>query len=126
MIDILAAIGIICVGHLLISTIRNGRKKPKQTCFIYCPRCRNELISSDSFVEDRDGFIKYKCTKCGNISFWDFIHYPAPFLKTCAEDCKHGYLDELGCLRCDYLGDCECDPDTMVKFEQKWKGSVYD
>lgn len=119
MIDILAAIGLICVANLIISTIRNGRRKPKQTCFVYCPMCQNELVSSDSFVEDKDGIIKYKCDNCGNVSFWDFAHYPVPYLRTCAMDCKHSYIDKFGCCHCNYEDEKECDPDTMVKFEQR-------
>lgn len=117
-------IGILLVIFIIqtVSVYIEARRPPKQTCFVYCPRCHNELVSSESFVEDRDGFIKYKCTKCGNISFWDFIHYPAPFLKTCAEDCKHSYIDKFGYCQCEYEDKKECDPDTMVKFEQKWLG----
>ena len=101
---IYSAVLIIAISYVAnyIKYTFNKFRKPKQTCFIRCPKCRNELISSDSFVEDRDGFIKYKCTKCGNISFWDFIHYPAPFLKTCAEDCKHSYIDKFGYCQCEY------------------------
>lgn len=124
-IDILACIGIICLGYLFY-TIMIGifdlvdgtvRKKPKQTCFVYCPRCRNELVSSNSFVEDKDGIVKYKCDKCGNISFFDFIHYPVPYLRTCAGDCRYFWEDKFGRPNCDY--EKECNPDTMSKFEPR-------
>lgn len=54
------------------------RKKEKQTTFCYCKNCKNELISSDSFVSDED-VVTYKCVKCGMISEWDF-DAPAPIL----------------------------------------------
>jgi hypothetical protein len=121
MIDILAAIGVICVANLIISTIRNGRrKKPKQTCFVYCPRCHNELVSSNSFVEDKDGIVKYECDKCGKISFWDFIHYPVPYLRTCEADCKYGYEDEYGYSHCKSDND-DCFPHNMIGFEPRIK-----
>lgn len=113
--EILIGIGIIVV----IQTIKKlfGKfKKRKQTCFVYCPKCRNELVSSNSFVEDKDGIVKYKCDKCGNISFWDFVHYPVPYLRTCAYDCKHFYTDKTGHdCGCDY--ESFCSPDTMTMFE---------
>lgn len=59
------------------------KKKSKQKCWmIYCHKCNKELISSDSWVEDNDGIVKYKCVKCGNVSFWDFVHFPVPWLRT--------------------------------------------
>ena len=93
-------------------------KKPKQTCFVYCPKCKNELISSGSFVEDNDGIVKYKCSGCGNGSFFVFIHYPVPYLRTCASDCKHFYIDETGHDR-GCLLKSSCSPDTMVEFEPR-------
>ena len=86
----------------------------KQGCVIYCPKCRNELISSNSWIEDNNGIVKYKCTKCGTISFWDFIHFPVPYLRTCYE-CVHIADNSDGSCEC-----CipkQCNPDTMVKYE---------
>ena len=93
------------------------KSKPKQTCFVYCPKCQNELVSSNSFVEDKDGIVKYKCDKCGNVSFWDFTHFPVPYLRTCASDCEHFAIEDTyyGCTR-----KGTCDPDTMVEFKQRW------
>lgn len=119
--DIAISAVILCVFTYLVAIIQDWRirhRKPKQTCFVYCPMCRNELVSSDSFVEDKDGIVKYKCDKCGNISFWDFIHYPVPYLRTCARDCKHFYMDHTGQDYGCWLKR-ECDPDTMVKFEPR-------
>lgn len=55
------------------------RKKEKQTTFCYCPNCKNELISSDSFISDED-VVTYKCVKCGIVSEWNFDAAPAPIL----------------------------------------------
>ena len=46
-------------------------KKTGQSTFIYCPKCNNELISSNSFVKDTD-YVYYKCSNCGYESKWDF------------------------------------------------------
>ena len=97
------------------------KKRSKQTCFVYCPGCHKDLVSSDSFVEDKDGIVKYKCDKCGNISFWDFIHYPIPYLRTCADNCKHFYMDKTGHDYGCFL-EKECNPDIMVKFEPRMHG----
>lgn len=58
----------------VIKRMINKFKTRKQTTFCYCPKCRNELTSSDSFVYEIDGIVKYRCDKCRNVSFWDFIH----------------------------------------------------
>lgn len=54
------------------------KKRKKQRTFVYCPHCNNELISSNSFVEDTD-FVYFKCKKCGTESKWDF-DTPVPLL----------------------------------------------
>lgn len=56
------------------------KKKKRQTTFIYCMKCNNELVSSDSFVKDENGIVTYKCDRCGNVAQYDFIHYPVPLL----------------------------------------------
>lgn len=38
------------------------KSEPHTRC--YCPKCRNELVSSNSFVEDVDGIVKYRCDYC--------------------------------------------------------------
>ena len=75
-IGILLAIFIIQTVYVYIK----ARRPPKQTCFVYCPNCHNELVSSNSFVEDHDGIVEYKRDMCGWVSFWDFAHYPVPYL----------------------------------------------
>ncbi len=54
------------------------KRKEKQTTWCYCPKCNNELCSSNSFVKDTD-FVYYKCSQCGHDSKWDF-DFPAPVL----------------------------------------------
>lgn len=56
------------------------KKKRKQSTFIYCMECKNELVSNDSFISDDDGIVTYKCSKCGRVGRYDFIHYPVPLL----------------------------------------------
>lgn len=54
------------------------KRKDKQTTFCYCPNCKTELISSNSFISDEE-VVTYKCVKCGVISEWDF-DAPSPIL----------------------------------------------
>lgn len=50
-----------------------------QKTFVYCPECGNELISSDSYIDDKDGLVSYKCKRCYLQSEWDFTT-PVPIL----------------------------------------------
>jgi hypothetical protein len=54
------------------------KKKPKQRTFCYCPKCKNELIGSDSYVEEGE-LVKFKCKKCLTKTEWLF-ETPAPIL----------------------------------------------
>ena len=56
------------------------KKVAKQGTFCYCPNCKNELISSGSFVSDEE-LVTYKCTSCGTVTEWLF-DAPAPILWT--------------------------------------------
>ena len=56
-----------------------SRYKKSQKTFVYCPKCNNELISSQSFVSDGE-FVTYKCKGCGEVSNWDFDTFPIPVL----------------------------------------------
>lgn len=54
----------------------------KQSTLVYCD-CGNELVSSNSFVSDEldengDNHVKYKCTKCGLESDFNFDIAPVP------------------------------------------------
>lgn len=64
------------------------KRKLKQTTFCYCPNCRNELVSSGSFISDKK-FVTYKCTECGEVSKWLFDP-PVPILikKESKNDCE--------------------------------------
>lgn len=50
------------------------RKKIKQTLWVYCPGCKEDLCSNGSFVKDEE-FVEYKCTNCGRDSRWDFDRF---------------------------------------------------
>lgn len=80
MIDILLFAIIIGLGSIVRRVIVNRSNKNKQHTFIYCRKCNNELVKNGRFIEDNDGIIKYCCSKCGNITFWDFANYPVPKL----------------------------------------------
>ncbi|WP_442637772.1 hypothetical protein [Rossellomorea marisflavi] len=56
------------------------KKKEKQTqsTFCYCPKCNNELISSNSFVSDEE-LVTYKCSECSHVTKWLF-DAPVPLL----------------------------------------------
>jgi len=64
--------------YILANLQRMFGYKKKQNTFCYCPKCNNELISSNSFIKDTD-FVYYKCNKCGQESKWDF-DFPVPIL----------------------------------------------
>jgi len=50
------------------------KKKTNQTLWVYCPGCKNDLCSNNSFVKDTN-FVYYACTNCGRESRWDFDTY---------------------------------------------------
>ena len=64
--------------EMTISIVSMKIKRKRQYTFIYCCNCNNELISSNSFVKDEEGIVTYKCSKCGLVKKYDFIHYPVP------------------------------------------------
>lgn len=49
----------------------------KQTCFVYCPKCTNEL-TLDSHDRTSEYLEYYKCSRCGEESAWDFDIAPVP------------------------------------------------
>lgn len=56
---------------------------PTQTCWVWCPHCRNELTAMpEAFVYDAGGDepVRYSCNRCGCASEFDFAHYPVPVL----------------------------------------------
>ena len=118
MIDILLAAIIIMFGFITSEIINKHRFKKKQYTFIYCPKCNKDLIKNGHFIEDNDGIIKYKCAKCGEISFWDFANFPVPMLRDC-KYCKHLIHDKGGLRYCEKENAGECSPDTQVGFEYK-------
>lgn len=120
MIDILLAAIIIVLGSMVLRTINIYRFKHKQHTFVYCPKCHNELVKNGQFIEDNDGIVKYRCSKCGIISFWDFANFPAPMLRTCGY-CKYLIDDGFGCPYCEKENNGNCSPGTQVEFRCKRK-----
>lgn len=118
MIDILLSAIIILLGFRISEIINNRRLKKKQYTFVYCSKCNNELIKNGQFIEDNDGIVKYRCSKCGTISFWDFAHFPVPMLRTCGY-CEHLIDEGLSTPYCEKENVGECSPDTQVWFECK-------
>jgi len=68
------------VRNLIESIKRFFVPKSKQTTFVYCPTCRNELTGErSSYVYDENYHVLYKCFDCGTFSLWDF-DAPVPLL----------------------------------------------
>ena len=44
---------------------------PKQTSFVFCPSCDNELCKNGDFISD-DDFVTYCCSQCKLYSVWNF------------------------------------------------------
>lgn len=99
--------------------IKLFKRRPKQSTYCYCPRCNNELVSSNSFVADRDGIVEYQCSRCNEITFWDFARYPVPYLRTCG-DC-HYLIDDCCLMEENH----ECSPDTQKLFVAKGQYCEY-
>jgi transcription elongation factor Elf1 len=65
------------------------KRKPIQRTFCYCPNCDHEMIGDKlSFVEDTD-LVRFKCSKCGNKSEWNFDITPVALVVTS----DNGYTD---------------------------------
>jgi len=58
------------------------KKNNSQRTFIYCPHCKNELVSSNSIIRDvyvHDyNVVHYRCSECSFNSYWNLDH-PAIF-----------------------------------------------
>jgi RNase P subunit RPR2 len=48
-----------------------------QSTFLFCNHCDTELISSNSFVSDKE-LVSYKCVGCGTKTKWNFDIAPVP------------------------------------------------
>ena len=60
-----------------------AQKGGAQTTWVYCPKCKSDLCSTDSFISDTydihgDNHVLYKCTNCGTKSDWNFDVAPVP------------------------------------------------
>ena len=60
----------------------NDKKlKESQTCYVYCPICHTELISTNSYIgQTEKGLEQFRCNVCRTNSLWDF-DVPTPVLK---------------------------------------------
>lgn len=90
------------------------KRRKNQNTFVYCPRCHNEMVYNGRVVEEHDGIVKYCCSRCGEISFWDFGNYPVPYLRTCS-DCGHLEFNNSGEAYCIM----NCSPVTQELFDYK-------
>jgi len=63
------------LAYVLIVRRMNWQKRghSKQTTWVYCPNCDNELTGKYSTVvlDDNHGMI-YECLQCGMMSRWDY------------------------------------------------------
>jgi Zn-finger protein len=64
---------------------RASLSEKKQTCWVWCPYCRNELTSEHGgdWREDATGAVVYTCAGCGAVTRWDF-DAPVPLLLAAA------------------------------------------
>ena len=106
--------GILSTYKKYLQEKKRKKERHQQHIFIYCPRCRNEMIKNGHFISDNGGIIKYECSKCGNVSFWDFVNFPVPYLRTCG-DCVYVRYDDIGKPYCDK----NCAPSSQNKFIYK-------
>lgn len=59
----------------------NKKLKESQTCYVYCPVCHTELISTNSYIgQTEKGLEQFRCNVCRTNSLWDF-DVPTPVLK---------------------------------------------
>jgi len=65
------------------------------TCQVFCPGCRQNLVSGTSVCWDgRDGLVYYTCSECGIQSRWDF-DLPVPVLLGIAKPSPESRLEPL-------------------------------
>ena len=70
----------------------NDKKlKENQTCYVYCPICHTELISTNSYIgQTEKGLEQFRCNVCRTNSLWDF-DVPTPVLKDYIVSSKEYY-----------------------------------
>lgn len=57
---------------------KKKKNKRKLSCECYCPKCKEGLIESGSFISDTESGVRYTCTECGVKSLWNFDIAPFP------------------------------------------------
>lgn len=80
-------LAILVAANVLYRLVKNA-KNPTQTTWCYCPQCKKDLCSNDSFISDDDNGVLYQCTNCGCESLWDFDAAPVPLLVKCNSSAK--------------------------------------
>lgn len=81
--EIIAVIIIILIFIFIWSENRYQKvEEPEQITFIYC-KCGNEMCSDGSFISDTyddngDNHVLYKCKKCGKETDYNFDIAPVP------------------------------------------------
>ena len=68
------------VEHGLRARWKAWRLRRRQTCFIYCPSCRFELVAGGEWLgqDIETAHEAYRCNRCDTLSTWDFDTYPVP------------------------------------------------
>lgn len=64
------------------------KKKSTQTCFVYCPGCKQDLVSrvgvDGTKLHDKtdqgEKYLEYLCGLCKTSSWWDFDTFPVPIV----------------------------------------------
>lgn len=80
----LISVAVVIIVYAVVEMIIKKYRKlnPKQCTFIYC-KCGNEMVSDGSFVSDTydengDNHVRYKCKQCGKESDYNFDIAPMP------------------------------------------------
>lgn len=64
--------------------LKKAWKHRNQMTWCFCPVCKQDLCSTDSFVSDtghgKDNRVTYKCSRCGAKSTWNFDVFMGGFL----------------------------------------------
>lgn len=57
-----------------------SKRRPYQTCWVFCPGCGKDLVVNHSYLSDVPGaLVTYVCGICSEVSAWDFDTY-GPFI----------------------------------------------
>ena len=65
----------------IIRLLKRRKQVKKQGTFCWCPVCKQDLCSNNSFVSDNKE-VRYICTVCDTDSRWNFDVAPCPIIKS--------------------------------------------